>query len=151
MLGVDELDAGVLADTVNVVLKYERDMQRAVEALPRLVDPNRELPGAGHSHGHGEGHGHSEGHGHEHGHGGDQEHDHGHGDDNGHGEGQSRAGGQGLNGQADGKDVRAAKDQPGRHDEGYYGAPGPGPTRRSEAGHGQGSRSFAALIRRRPG
>lgn len=151
VLGVDELDAGVLADTVNVVLKYERDMQRAVEALPRLVDPNRELPGAGHSHGHGEGHGHSEGHGHEHGHGGDQEHDHGHGDDNGHGEGQSRAGGQGLNGQADGKDVRAAMDQPGRHDEGYYGAPGPGPTRRSEAGHGQGSRSFAALIRRRPG
>ena len=55
VLGVDELDAGVLADTLNIVLKYERDMQRAVVVLPRLVDPNRELPGAGagHSHGHG--------------------------------------------------------------------------------------------------
>ena len=72
VLGVDELDAGVLADTVNIVLKYERDMQRAVEVLPRLVDPNRELPGAGHSHGHGDEHGH------EHGHGGDPGHDHGH-------------------------------------------------------------------------
>jgi len=151
VLGVDELDAGVLADTVNIVLKYERDMQRAVEALPRLVDPNRELPGAGHSHGHGAGHGHGEGHGYEHGHGGDQEHDHGHADDNGHDAGQSRAGGHGLDGRADGKDVRAAMDQPGRHDEGYYGAPGPGPTRRTQAGQGQGSRSFAALIRRRPG
>jgi len=113
VLGVDELDAGVLADTVNIVLKYERDMQRAVEALPRLLDPNRELPGAGHSH----------------------SHSHGHGD--GHG--------------PDGSDIRAAMDQPGRHDEGYYGAPGPGPTRRTEPGQGQGSRSFAALIRRRPG
>jgi len=151
VLGVDELDAGVLADTVNIVLKYERDVQRAVEALPRLVDPNRELPGASHSHGHGAGHEHGEGHGHEHGHGEDQEHDHGHADDNGHDEGQSRAGGHGLDGRADGKDVRAAMDQPGRHDEGYYGAPGPGPTRRTEPGQGQGSRSFAALIRRRPG
>jgi MoxR-like ATPase len=147
VLGVDELTAGVLADTVNIVLKYERDMQRAVEALPRLVDPNRELPGADHSHGHGAGHGHDEGHGHEHGHGGDQGHDHVHADDNGHDEGHSRAGGHGL----DGQDARAAMDQPGRHDEGYYGAPGPGPTRRAEAGQGQGSRSFAALTRRRPG
>ena len=62
VLGVDELDAGVLADTANIVLKYERDMQCAVEAMPRLVDPNRELPDA-HGHGHGEGHGHEHGHG----------------------------------------------------------------------------------------
>ena len=47
--------------------------------------------------------------------------------------------------------ARAAKDRPGRHDEGYYGAPGPGPTRRAATGQGQGSRSFAALTRRRPG
>ena len=151
VLGVDDLDADVLADTVNVVLKYERDMQRAVEVLPRLLDPNRELPAAGHSHGPGEAHGHGEGHGHEHGHGGDQGHDHRNADDNGHGEGQSRAGGHGQDGRADGRDVRAAMDRPGRHDEGYYGAPGPGPTRRAEPGQGQGSRSFAALIRRRPG
>jgi len=58
VLGVDELDAGVLADTLNIVLKYERDMKRAVEVLPRLVDPNRELPGVGHSRGHGDAHGH---------------------------------------------------------------------------------------------
>src|SRR6266700_2917965 len=151
VLVVDELDADVLADTVNIVLKYERDMQRAVEVLPRLLDPNRKLPAAGHSHGPGEAHGHGEGHGHEHGHGGDHGHDHGHAGDNWHGEGQSRAGGHSQDGQADGRDGRTAMDRPGRHDEGYYGAPGPGPTRRTEPGQGQGSRSFAALIRRRPG
>jgi len=127
VLGVDELDASVLADTLNIVLKYERDMQRAVEVLPRLVDPNRELPGAGA--------GHSREHGsdvHAHDHGGDQGHQHEHAGNNG-------------------RDVRGAMDRPGRHDEGYYGAPGPGPTRRTEPGQGQGSRSFAALIRRRPG
>jgi MoxR-like ATPase len=96
VLGIDELDAGVLADTLNIVLKYERDMQRAVEVLPRLVDPNRELPS---------------------------------------GDGAARA----------------AKDRPGRHDEGYYGAPGPGPSHRAASSPGQGSRSFAALTRRRPG
>jgi hypothetical protein len=127
VLGVDELDASVLADTLNIVLKYERDMQRAVEVLPRLVDPNRELPGAGagHSHEHG-----SDVHAHDH--DGDQGHQHEHAGNNG-------------------RDVRGAMDRPGRHDEGYYGAPGPGPTRRTEPGQGQGSRSFAALIRRRPG
>ena len=84
-------------------------------------------------------------------HSGNQRPDHRHADDNGHGEGQSRAGEHAQDGQADGRDVRAAMDRPGRHDEGYYGAPGPGPTRRTEPGQGQGSRSFAALIRRRPG
>jgi hypothetical protein len=118
-------------------------MQRAVEVLPRLVDPNRELPGTGHS----DGHGHGDAH----------EHGHGHAGDNGHGAGPGQGGqrGQGggdrQEGQADGRDARAAMDRPGRHDEGYYGAPGPGPTRRTEPGQGQGSRSFAALIRRRPG
>ena len=151
VLGVDELDAGVLADTANIVLKYERDMQCAVEAMPRLVDPNRKLPDTGHAHGHGDAHGHGEGHGHEHGHGRDQGPDHGHADGNGHSEGPSRADGNRLDGQADGRNVRAGMDRPGRHDEGYYGAPGPGPTRRTVPGQGQGSRSFAALTRRRPG
>ena len=50
-----------------------------------------------------------------------------------------------------GQAARAAMDQPGRHDEGYYGAPGPGPGRRAASGQGQGSRSFAAFTRRRPG
>jgi MoxR-like ATPase len=136
VLGVDELDASVLADTLNVVLKYERDMQRAVEMLPRLVDPNRELPDAGHSH---------EGHQHEH------TGDNGHGARPGQGGQGARPGGDRQDGPADGKEARAAMDSPGRHDEGYYGAPGPGPTQRTEPGQGQGSRSFAALTRRRPG
>ncbi len=127
VLGVDELDAGVLADTANIVLKYERDMQRAVEVLPRLVDPNRERLAAAHVHG--------DGHGHGHGHGHDHSHEFGHARDD----------------VADGRAERAAKDRPGRHDDGYYGAPGPGPVHRAAAGEGQGSRSFAAFTRRRSG
>ena len=128
VLGVDELDADVLADTVNIVLKYERDMQRAVGVLPRLVDPNRELPLARHAPGHAHGH------------------EHAHHDEPGHGE-QLPARDDGASGQA----ARLAKDQPGRHDEGYHGAPGPGPRRPAAPGQGQGSRSFAAFTRRRPG
>jgi MoxR-like ATPase len=128
VLGVDELDADVLAETANVVLKYERDMQRALGALPSLVDPNRELP-ANHAHGHGADHGRG------------PDHDHGHGHENGRAQENV----------ADGRAVRLAKDRPGRHDEGYYGAPGPGPSSRTTPGGGQGSRSFAALTRRRPG
>jgi hypothetical protein len=124
----------VLADTVNIVLKYERDMQRAVEVLPRLVDPNRELPGASHAQGHGADHGHGaeHEHGYEHGHRRDE---HAHARDD----------------EPDGRTARQAMDRPGRHDDGYYGAPGPGPSRRAETGAGQGSRSFAAFTRRRPG
>ena len=59
--------------------------------------------------------------------------------------------GAGLDGTQPGQEARAAKDQPGRHDEGYYGAPGPGPARRAVAGQGQGSRSFGAFTRRRRG
>jgi MoxR-like ATPase len=128
ILGVDELDAGVLADTLNIVLKYERDLQRAADVLPSLVDPNRKLPVASHAHGH--------------------SHDHDHGDE--HGRGPQDPPGDQAKPTGD-RAARAAKDRPGRHDEGYYGAPGPGPTRRAAAGQGQGSRSFAALTRRRPG
>jgi MoxR-like ATPase len=59
VLGVDELNAQVLSDTVSVVIKYDKDVRTALEALPRLVDPNAELPEA-HGHGHGHGHGHSD-------------------------------------------------------------------------------------------
>ncbi|MEU6255840.1 MoxR family ATPase [Streptomyces sp. NPDC047043] len=117
VLGVEELDPEALADTANVVLKYERDLHRALDVLPRLVDPNRVLPEPGHHH---------EGHGHHHHHNG-HHHDH----------------------EVDGQAVRAAMDQQGRHDEGYYGAPGPGPTQRPAAGAGQGARAFAAIARRR--
>jgi hypothetical protein len=84
VLGVSELDAEVLSDTVSVVGKYERDGQRSREALPRLVDPNAtvpESPGPGHDHAHGHTHSH-----------GAHTHDH----------------------EDDGRRARAAKDAPGR-------------------------------------
>ncbi|MFI1073026.1 AAA family ATPase [Streptomyces puniciscabiei] len=120
VLGVDELDPAILADTANVVLKYERDLHRALDVLPRLVDPNRTLPEPGHHHD-------------------SRHHHHGHHHAPGHGEPQ----------EPDGRAVRAAMDRQGRHDEGYYGAPGAGPTHRTTTGTGQGARSFAAVARRR--
>jgi MoxR-like ATPase len=152
VLGVNELDADVLADTVNIVLKYERDMRRAVGVLPRLVDPNRELPGAGQAHGHGDDPGHRH-----------DDHSPGHGDDHGHADARSPSGHARDHSRdrdepvpadaadADGQAARQAKDQPGRHDQDYYGAPGPGPTHRAAPGRGQGSRAFGAFTRRRPG
>ena len=69
VLGVDELSAQVLSDTVSVVVKYDKDVRKALDALPRLVDPNAKVPASLHnSHGHG--------HGDRHTHDGD--HDHGH-------------------------------------------------------------------------
>ncbi|MCG7581455.1 MoxR family ATPase [Mycolicibacterium sp. OfavD-34-C] len=103
VLGVDELSAQVLSDTVSVVVKYDKDVRKALDALPRLVDPNATVPASlrnSHSHGHSHG-GHSHG-GHSH------DHDHDHGDDD-HG--------------SDGRAVRAAKDKPGRFTDGYYGTP----------------------------
>jgi hypothetical protein len=96
VLGVDELSAQVLSDTVSVVVKYDKDVRKALGAIPRLVDPNAVVPQSvsnGHSHDHGHGHG----HGHEHGHEGEPA--------------------------VDGPAVRAAKDRPGRFTDGYYGTP----------------------------
>ena len=123
VLGVAELDATVLAETANVVLKYERDLHRALDVLPALVDPNRELPDSLHGHGH----------------------DHGHR----HGAGKLPA----AEDEPDRRVARTDKDRPGRHDEGYYGAPTSGPLRPAvpRDGKDRGSRSFAALTRRRPG
>lgn len=123
VLGVDELDATVLSDTLSVVVKYERDMRRAGEALPRLLDPNAVVP---------EGHGH--GHDHHHGHGHSHEHPHPHAEDD----------------DVDGREARLAKDSPGRHDTDYYGAPG-GLGGSRQVNQGQGSRSFAGRgARKRP-
>jgi MoxR-like ATPase len=128
VLGVSELDADVLGDTVSVVAKYERDVQRSREALPRLVDPNATVPASlDHDHGHTHSHG-------SHTHGG-HTHDHGHEDD--------------------GRRVRAAKDVPGRHDDsfGARGGPADAPAAPREVRSGQGARSFAAnrgSARRRP-
>ena len=123
VLGVKELDAEVLASTLNVVVKYERDLGKAVKALPRILDPNAEVPDHLHSHGHGHGHSHS----------------HSHGPDHGH-----------ADGDVDGAEKRRSKDEPGRHDEAYYGSSGQaGGVRKVTPS--QGSKSFAAgRARRRP-
>ena len=130
VLGVNDLTAEALAATANVVVKYDRDLRRALDALPRLVDPNATVPdGLPHPGGHGHSHG-PAGHSHgpaAHSHANDDHH-HEHGDD-------------------DGPSERIAKDHPGRHDEGYYGTPGRATPART-VGRGQGQRSFPA--RRRP-
>lgn len=96
VLGVDELSAKVLSDTVSVVVKYDKDVRRALDALPRLVDPNAKVPATLHHNGHGHSHDHDHG-AHSHTHEADPE--------------------------PDGKAVREAKDQPGRFSNGYYGTP----------------------------
>ncbi|MBX7431183.1 MoxR family ATPase [Mycobacterium sp. Y57] len=110
VLGVDELSGQVLSDTVSVVVKYDKDVRKALDALPRLVDPNAKVPDSLHPHDHGHSHNHSHG-GHDHGPGHDHPrggHNHSHDDDD-HG--------------ADGRAARAAKDKPGRFTDGYYGTP----------------------------
>lgn len=121
VLGTKELTAEALAATAHVVVKYDRDLRRTLEALPRLVDPNAEVPDHLHGHGHGHGHGHDHG-----------AHDHGPGTHT-HDAGP------------DGAAERLAKDKPGRHDEAYYGTGNLAPARAVPSG--QGARSFAA---RRP-
>ena len=134
VLGVEEIAPAVLADTVSVVVKYSRDVRRALDALPSLVDPNAALdpktdePGRDHPHDH------------------DHSHDHDHGRDHGHG----AADHDGLDTEA--RAERAAKDQLGRHDEHYYGAPTPAASVGSggrAVPAGQGSRSFAKGLARR--
>lgn len=96
VLGASELTASLLSDTLSVVVKYDRDIKVARAALPRLIDPNAEVPQEvpGHGHGHG--------------------HDHG----PTHSPADAPA-------EPDGAAVRRAKDSPGRHDEGYYGGAKP--------------------------
>ncbi|MCV7225896.1 AAA family ATPase [Mycolicibacterium komossense] len=103
VLGVGELSAQVLSDTVSVVVKYDKDVRKALDALPRLVDPNAKVPAALHSH---------NGHAHEHGH----SHDHDHGHDHPHPREDTEP-------EPDGKAIRQAKDKPGRFKDGYYGTP----------------------------
>jgi MoxR-like ATPase len=128
VLGVSELEGEVLGQTLNVVVKYERDLRRAAAALPRLVDPNATVPDSlGHGHGHGHGHQHGHGHG----------HDHPDGDRT-------------PDGDVDGKAKRASKDEPGRHDASYYGSSGNGAGSSRSVSADKGQRSFAAGARRRP-
>ena len=128
VLGVTELRADVLASTLNVVVKYERDLSRAAAALPSLVDPNATVPDSLHGHGHGHGHSHGSGGG---------------------------GSGPAPDGDMDGPAKRAAKDKPGRHDAAYQGLGGTSDDSKGGTGRkvpaSQGSRSFAARgARKRP-
>ncbi len=126
VLGVEELDPQLLADTVNVVLKYERDLDKARELVPMLHDPNRRVPAQLHGHGHG--------------------HRHGHDEDVG-----STVASEPDPAESDyGKRVREAKDEPGRHDTGYYGPSSAPRQRASGVSPGQASRSWGPNARKRP-
>ncbi|RNI19842.1 AAA family ATPase [Flexivirga caeni] len=129
VLGVEELSPAVLADTMNVVMKYERDLALATRQIPRLLDPNADVPDSlDHGHGHHHGHGHSH----------DHDHDHTHDEPAGVTD-------------PDGRQVRQDKDLPGRHDESYYGSPSAKAAPPRKVTPGQGSRSFArGSARRRP-
>jgi hypothetical protein len=127
VLGVEEITPAILADTISVVVKYERDVRRALGVLPSLVDPNAAVIDAL-EHGHDHGHDHPHGRGHDHPH-------HPHDDDD-----------------PDGRAERRAMDRPGRHDENYYGAPTPSSSvvsGRRPVPSGQGSRSFPAGLDRK--
>ena len=137
VLGASELTADLLAQTANVVVKYDRDLRRTLEVLPKLVDPNAVVsdrpaggPGArsrasararlaraepGHEHAH-----------------------------------RDAPASPAIPADPAGKSVRAGMDEPGRHTQDYYGSPGT--DRRPPAvGKSQGERSFNARgARRRP-
>jgi MoxR-like ATPase len=146
VLGVEELTARVLGETANVVLKYQRDLERAVQTLPSLADPNAVVPDRHHSHAPADSHSHS--HSHSHGHSPDHSHDdHPPGGDthehvNNHGSGSHPAVLDGPEGRA----VRAAKDQPGRHDVRYYGSASTPLPASPHVGAEQGSRAFASRL-----
>ncbi len=124
VLGATELTASLLSDTVSVVVKYDKDVRKALAALPRLVDPNAKLdePDRGHGHGHG----------------------HGHGSDHSHDEDAE---------EVDGRAVRAAKDTAGRFGNTFGSNPlgsGMGEQPRKVPAS-RGERSFGAgLGRKRP-
>lgn len=102
VLGVEEIAAEVLADTISVVVKYSHDVRRALDALPSLADPNAALadePAPGHAHGHDHDHDH-------------QHHGPRHRPDDDHDAPDHDAGA---------RAERDAKDRPGRHDNDYYG------------------------------
>ncbi|GAB2932844.1 hypothetical protein GCM10027047_31520 [Rhodococcus aerolatus] len=133
VLGATELTPRLLNDTVSVVVKYDKDVRKASEALPRLVDPNAVVEEA-HGHGHGHGHGHDEP------------------------PAPPVTAPPAARGRRDdpedarnddtGRAKRAGKDAPGRHDDGYYGgsagADGAGrpAAPRAPVPSSQGSRSF---------
>ncbi|HOZ58764.1 MAG TPA: MoxR family ATPase [Nakamurella multipartita] len=142
VLGAQELDATILADTVSVVVKYERDHARAIKALPKLIDPNAVVPDHRPDHAHGHAHSHGA-HSHSH-----DDGDHAHRHD----------GGDGPDSDPVGVNRRAEKDRPGRHGPGHYGTPPyaadgedlvPEPVPVATVAADRGKRSFAAGLGRR--
>ncbi len=127
VLGVEELTATVLSDTASVVVKYDKDVRKAIGAMPRLVDPNAKVPEHGHGHGHG------------HGHDGDHTHD------------TRRADRDEDADEIDGRAVRAAKDTPGRFGHTYGSNPlgGDAPLKSPKVPAERGSRSFGAGLGRK--
>ncbi len=130
VLGATELTAELLSQTANVVVKYDRDLKRTLEVLPKLVDPNALVPERIERHAH----------------------VHGHGDTRPNHDGNDHEHDPDADAPADpaGVDLRSAKDAPGRHGQDYYGARGQDrvpPT----VGKSQGERSFNSRgARRRP-
>ena len=135
VLGVQELNATVLSDTASVVVKYDKDVRKAIGALPRLVDPNATVPEHGHGHGHG----------------------HGHDDDHAHDPKPAPAARRADDDEpeeVDGRAVRAAKDTPGRFGHTYGSNPlgggtGASPITPPKVPAERGSRSFGAGLGRK--
>jgi MoxR-like ATPase len=137
VLGVQELTATVLSDTASVVVKYDKDVRKAIGALPRLVDPNATIPEAGHGHGHG--------------HGGHGDHSDDHGD---HGPQQIPVDDDADSDEVDGRAIRAAKDTPGRFGHTYGSNPlggdtGAAPVTSPKVPAERGTRSFGAGLGRK--
>lgn len=61
VLNAESLNRELVEETLMLLLKYDRDVERAVEALPRIMGEDHS-----HEHGHDHDHGHSHGHGHVH-------------------------------------------------------------------------------------
>jgi len=133
VLGVTELNATILSDTASVVVKYDKDVKKAISALPRLVDPNATVPETtGHGHGHG----------------------HGHDDQEPAPAKRAPAIEDDADDEVDGRAVRAAKDTPGRFGNTYGSNPlggdgGASPIKPPKVPAERGTRSFGAGLGRK--
>ncbi len=110
LLNVANLDREVIEQTISLIIKHDRDVERVQHELPRLLGAaeRSRAQEQGHSHTHGEG----EGHGHTHG----EAHDHSHA----HGEGHSHSP---VDDRAHQHDVAEPEDAAyARNKKGYFGA-----------------------------
>ena len=74
LLNVAKLDRETVESTITLLIKYERDVERVRQEIPRLlglagIDVPDQAPGHSHDHGHGHSHDHGHGHSHDHDHG----------------------------------------------------------------------------------